>query len=74
MFCFYEKFTVKKCLIKFYKEKEDFFVFKSIDSKKPKFVFFSDVHSFYDKLRFLQVLLLCKMDLEKAFGEILERK
>ena len=40
MFCFYEKFTVKKCLIKFYKEKEDFFVFKSIDSKKPKFVFF----------------------------------
>ena len=74
MFCFYEKFTEKKCLVKFYKEKEDFLVFKSIDLKTPKFAFFCDVHGFYDKFRFLQVLLLCKMDVEKAFGEILERK
>ena len=64
-------------LKKFWKENEDFFVYKIIDLISPLNLHFSKGVSpwfFFKKLTFLQLLFLCNMDREKVIGEGLERK
>ena len=67
----------KKSFVKVLKEKKLFKNIKtSVQKKLSKFAFFKWVSPcfFFKKWRFFHRLFLCKMDKEKVFSEVLEKK
>ena len=73
----FSKMDKKKRFVKVLKEKKLFKNIKTSVQKKPsKFAFFKWVSPcfFFKKWRFFHRLFLCKMDKEKVFSEVLEKK
>ena len=75
-FVFMQNGWRKNFFVKFERENENFFDYKDIDFKKPQNLHFSKGVNpwFLSKIEIFPSFFLQKMDLENAFGKVVERE